>query len=462
MRTHSHMRLLCLALLCLSALSLCGCASVQHLPSAPSQPSSDGAGVVSTPALTKLEANLSDCRAENYDCVSLLYGTNRAPKQGKDKYYGKAPLPSGHAPILGEVVVVLPAKTRGETASAARGQNSEGVQRRKNKFAIWGGEAGPQELTRSQFEELTRARLEKISTGRKSAFVYIHGFKDSFESTAFDAAQLKTDLRMDGPAFFFSWPSNDNGAQYLSDQQDADFSAQALVDFLRVVKNSVGETTELNIIAHSMGHRVVGQAFEILRRDAPQASPFFETGIFAAADLDENLFDKWIVGPNTAPPLVKKPIIYVTDDDILLNLSKRLLLNHCHNGDPKYRVGLVTKKDCETGERRVPVFSKPFETVDLSNEPGDKFLRVFNKNHFKHSKTPKAICHMARLFDGGEVSDFEDGDIVLPVETDSGRYWVTDKKRKVDWATDCAHRGDSSEIFPISQLEERAPRNLSP
>ena len=243
-----------------------------------------------------METNLSDCRAENYDCVSLLYGTNRAPKQGKDKHYVKASLLSGGAPILGEVVVILPVKTRGETAGALK---PDGGQRHKNKFAIWGGEAGPQELTRSQFEALTRARLDQISTGRKSAFVYIHGFKESFESTAFDAAQLKTDLRMDGPAFFFSWPSNDNGAQYLSDQQDADFSAQALVDFLRVVKNSVGETTELNIIAHSMGHRVVGQAFEILRRDAPQASPFFETGIFAAADLDENLFDKWIVGPNT-------------------------------------------------------------------------------------------------------------------------------------------------------------------
>ena len=194
------MRLLHLALLCLFAISLCGCASVQHLPNAPSQPSSDGAGVVSTPALTKLEANLSDCRAENYDCVSLLYGTNRAPKQGKDKHYGKAPLPSGGAPILGEVVVILPVKTRGETAGALK---PNGGQRRKNKFAIWGGEAGPQELTRSQFEALTRARLDQISTGRKSAFVYIHGFKESFESTAFDAAQLKTDLRMDGPAFFF-------------------------------------------------------------------------------------------------------------------------------------------------------------------------------------------------------------------------------------------------------------------
>ena len=186
MPTRPHMRLLHLALLCLFAISLCGCASVQHLPNAPSQPSSDGAGVVSTPALTKLEANLLDCRAENYDCVSLLYGTNRAPKRGKDKFYGKAPLPRVRAPVLGEVVVILPVKTRADNARTAK---SEGAQRRKNKFAIWGGEAGPQELTRSQFEELTRARLEKISTGRKSAFVYIHGFKDSFESTAFDAAQ---------------------------------------------------------------------------------------------------------------------------------------------------------------------------------------------------------------------------------------------------------------------------------
>ena len=442
------------------AVLMSGCASVQNQQNL--SPRSDSAAVVSNPDLAKFETNVSACRAENFYCVSLLYGTNRAPKQGKDKYYGNAPLPNGSAPVLGEVVVVLPARKAHETSDTLRALNSEEAQYRANKFAIWGGEAGPQELTPSQFEGLTRARLGQISTGRKSAFVYIHGFKDSFESTAFDAASLKTKLFMQGPAFFFSWPSNDNPAHYLNDQQDADLSAQALADFLRVVKKSVGETTELNIIAHSMGHRVVGQAFELLRQGAPQASPFFEVGIFAAADLDENLFDKWIVGPPSAPPLVRKPVLYVTDDDILLRLSKTILAVHCHDGDPKYRVGLVIKKDCETGERRVSVFSKPFETVDLSNEPGDKFLGIFKKNHFKHSKSPKAICHMMRLFDGGEVSDFEDNDIVIPIEANGATHWVTDPKRKVRLLRDCFHDGKHPETYPPIKLEESAPRSLSP
>jgi len=307
----------------------------------------------------------------------LLYGTNRVPLRDGDKLYGNAPLPLGSPPLMGEVVVSIPRPKQDDLWDAAQSLDNAPINYHKNGFAIWGKETGPQELTAEQFAAATRARLSQISTRRKSALVYIHGYKDSFESTAFDTAQLKTDLRMEGPVFFFSWPSNNNPAHYLNDQQDADISAQALADFLRVVKKSVGETTELNILAHSMGHRVVGQAFEILRQDAPQARPFFETGVFAAADLDENLFDKWFVGPPAAPLLVKKPIIYTTDDDRLLRFSKNLLFVHCN--DPKYRVGLVTKRDCETHKRRVSVFPQPFETVDLSNEPGDKFLRVFNK-----------------------------------------------------------------------------------
>ena len=68
-------------------------------------------------------------------------------------------------------------------------------------------------------------------------------------------AQFKTDLDVKGPAFFFFWPSNGNPKQYLSDQQDADISAKNLAKLLRLVKESVGEDTSLNIVAHSMGHR---------------------------------------------------------------------------------------------------------------------------------------------------------------------------------------------------------------
>jgi len=467
-----HQRLLTLALLGLFVLIISGCMTVDHTQNPSFAQRGDVAIAASTSSLAKLQTNLSDCRAgdegSDFACVSLLYGTNRGPKQYKEKFYGYAPLPIGSPQILGEVVISLP-KPKGERRKqdkiekTALSPEHSALHYHEKGFAIWGGEdTGLQELTAAEFEQLTRARVNQITKSRKSALVFIHGYKESFESAALQTAQLKTSLLFEGPAFFFSWPSNDTGAQYLNDQQDADFSAQALADFLRVVKKSVGETTELNIVAHSLGNRVVGQAFEILRQDIANEKPFIETAIFAAADLDENLFEKWIVGPPNAAPLVKKPIVYVTDDDLLLRFSKTLLAANCSDHDPKYRVGLVTKSDCETGERRVSVFSKPFETVDLSNEPGEKFLGVLGKNHFKHSQSRKVMCHMARLFDGGEVSDFEENDIVERAEVNGRVYWTTDVKRKVKWLSDCFHDGKHPDTYPAVKVDLRALRNLSP
>jgi len=69
------------------------------------------------PNLPHQRPNLSDCRAgdegSDFACVSLLYGTNRGPKQYKEKFYGYAPLPIGSPQILGEVVISLP-KPKGE------------------------------------------------------------------------------------------------------------------------------------------------------------------------------------------------------------------------------------------------------------------------------------------------------------------------------------------------------------
>ena len=448
----------------LLALSLSACVSMIDPNGLPVSPIGDVAAKTVHPIVDELETRLTDCRqsgikdkvSTNFACVSLLYGTNRSPKKSSDNFYGKAPLPLGSETILGEVVVSIPSNHQvgKDIKGANRPVNNNEIKYRKKVYAIWGGKKGPRELTEDQFETFVKHKINSLSDVDNTALVFIHGFNVSFENAAYNTAQLKTDLDVKGPAFFFSWPSNGNPKQYLSDQQDADLSAENLAKFLRLVKRSVGEDTSLNIIAHSMGHRVVGQAFNIIRSEDSLAEPLFETGIFASADLDEDLFERWIVGKVNTPLIVKQPILYVTDDDKALGLSRKILFPKCDDSDQKYRVGLVTKKDCETGKRRVSVFSTPYETIDLSNEPGEKLLKIFNKNHNKYTKSPKVICHISRLFDGGKLAQLGQNDIIKRIQNDKMNYWITDPKRRLNWKTDCSKDGfnNLNDPFLVSYL----------
>lgn len=440
------------------ALSLSACVSMIDNNGVSVSPVGDIDIKTNDPVINTLESRLSNCRnaglkdqnSTHFACVSLLYGTNRGPKKTGDNFYGKSPLPAGSNTRLGEVVVSIPNAHQigSDIKGADRPVENNETKYRKKVYAIWGGADGPLELTEDQFINFARHKVKGVAEAKKTALVFVHGFNVTFESAAYNTAQLKTDLNVKGPAFFFSWPSNGETLQYVNDQKDADFSAENLANFLLLVKKSVGEETSLSIIAHSMGHRVVGQAFEIIRRENPDTKPIFENGIFASADLDENLFAKWIVGHPDSPKLVKQPILYVTDDDRALNLSEGLLFSKCDDHDRKYRVGLVTKKDCESGKRRVSIFPKPFETIDLSNEPGEKVLGIFGKNHNKYTKSPKVICHMSRLFDGGEVSKLGRNDIVKQVTTTGKDYWITDPKRKVHWPSDCYGANSNQTIDP--------------
>jgi len=450
----------------LLALSLSACVSMMDSNGLPVLPTGDIDVKTTDHIITNLESRLSDCRNAGLDgqstrsfaCVSLLYGTNRASKKSGDSFYGKSPLPAGTDTVLGEVVISIPNKhQKGKDINGAdRPVDNNEIKYRKKVYAIWGGGDGPRELTQEQFEKFSRHKVNSLSESERTALVFVHGFNVTFESAAYNTAQLKTDLNVKGPAFFFSWPSNGSTPQYLNDQQDADLSSKNLADFLQLVKKSVGEETSLNIVAHSMGHRVVGQAFEIIRRENPDTKPIFENGIFASADLDEGLFTRWIVGSSDSPILVKQPVLYVTDDDRALKLSKRILFSKCDDNDRKYRVGLVTKKDCESGKRRVSVFPKPYETIDLSNEPGEKLLGIFSKNHNKYTKSPKIICHMSRLLDGGEVSKLGRDDIVQRTKTEGENYWVTNSSRKVNWRSDC-YKNNTNPVpdpYMVSFLEK--------
>jgi esterase/lipase superfamily enzyme len=171
---------------------------------------------------------------------------------------------------------------------------------------------------------------ELRATGRDQAFIYVHGFKTSFDQAARTAAQLAYDLDFDleedfrGVPMLFSWPSRGEVDAYGADY-DASFEAiDAFNRFLDVVKKQAG-IRRVHVIAHSMGNRVVTEAL-YARRD--KAEPLVDQLVLAAPDVWASTFKKRFL--RTLPALAARVTLYVSDQDQALIASSRI-----RKGEPR-------------------------------------------------------------------------------------------------------------------------------
>jgi esterase/lipase superfamily enzyme len=122
---------------------------------------------------------------------------------------------------------------------------------------------------------------------RHDALLFIHGYNTTFEDSAFRVAQLANDLKFQGPALLFSWPSQGHLVDYLMDQRNADLSARPLGAFLRGLAEQ-SHVTRIHVIAHSMGNRVLASA---LTKIDPLRSNIHQIALLAP-DFDAALFEQ--------------------------------------------------------------------------------------------------------------------------------------------------------------------------
>jgi esterase/lipase superfamily enzyme len=133
---------------------------------------------------------------------------------------------------------------------------------------------------------------ESISAGpvRRDVLVYIHGFNQSFETAALDAARLSDGLAFRGETMLFSWPSKNSLMNYIYDRESALWSRDALEGMLDelIADSSVGR---VHIVAHSMGTMVAVEALRQLydRRGATITNRFGAI-VLASPDIDIDSF----------------------------------------------------------------------------------------------------------------------------------------------------------------------------
>jgi esterase/lipase superfamily enzyme len=157
--------------------------------------------------------------------------------------------------------------------------------------------------------------------GRKDVLIYVHGFNQTFETAALDAARLSDGVRFRGETMLFSWPSRARLSDYIYDRESAIWSRDAfesMVDHL-IADPQVGR---INIVAHSMGTMLT---VEVLRQlyDRRGRAVVDNLGavVLAAPDID---MDNFAASVHRIGPLTDKISVLVAANDRALDVMRQL------------------------------------------------------------------------------------------------------------------------------------------
>jgi esterase/lipase superfamily enzyme len=141
------------------------------------------------------------------------------------------------------------------------------------------------------FHEELRRRL--ALTPRKEAFVFIHGYNNTFQDAAFRAAEIWHFLGRQGVPIVYSWPAGHPGLLrgYTRDRESGEYTIFHLKEFLRALA-ACPELDDIDLIAHSRGTDVLASALRELRlwlvgtgRD-PRSEYKIDDVVLAAPDID--------------------------------------------------------------------------------------------------------------------------------------------------------------------------------
>lgn len=215
--------------------------------------------------------------------------------------------------------------------------------------------------------ELKNAQVKEI-------FLYIHGYSSLPEPAIFPRAQqLQALFDQKSPGYMMVvpviWPcDNDRGQvkDYFDDQIAADQSGVAFARLFSKFldwreQNSTVEhpcTKRINILAHSMGNRVMRSTFDsIVRYYLPQGLPLVFRNIFmAAADIVNEALEPGEEGQHIATT-TRNVVVYYASDDLAMRASK---VANVGNKIASRRLG-------HTGPQRIDRVSKNVYALDCDN-----------------------------------------------------------------------------------------------
>src|SRR6476620_2098202 len=158
--------------------------------------------------------------------------------------------------------------------------------------------------------------------GGGDVLIYVHGFKQTFETAVLDAAHLSDAIKFRGRTIAFSWPSKAGLFDYAYDRDSAMWSRD---DFERVLSSILAAPGggRAHIVAHSMGTMLTLESLRQLyaRYYGETVAGRLGAVVFAAPDIDMDVFSSAI---NRIGPLAGKITVITATNDRALALSGQL------------------------------------------------------------------------------------------------------------------------------------------
>lgn len=344
----------------------------------------------------------TDCRdlltaetEDAVDCVRVFYGTNRDVR-----FDGAGPGPEDEVDTTDVVAEDSQQLHVGRADVWLPKLIEEGGTRERGETPYLKGEVpeAENELVKYVFlTRITKSGQERfllelddalIENNSYAALLFVHGFNTPFEDALIRSAQLSVDLSRRGQfdvgvPLLFSWPSAGEVSleQYRGDQDRSIGAAPYLEQFLDlVVENS--DIDRINIVAHSMGNRILTKALEDYAADYLErhsADDIEFRIILVAADVDREIFDG-VTG--VLDNLKANVTIYTSDADRALQVSE--IVN-----EGKLRLG-----DTDTNRPYIRL-NEYYETVDATGVATE----LFGLGHNYYSDNPfilgDMLCAMA-------------------------------------------------------------------
>jgi esterase/lipase superfamily enzyme len=178
--------------------------------------------------------------------------------------------------------------------------------------------------------------------GARTALLFIHGYRTTFEDAARRTGQLAYDLGFQGAPVFYSWPSQGKLSGYIVDEANVEWTQADLAAFLADFLEQ-SDAEHIYLLAHSMGNRAMAKATASVIAARPELAGRIREVILAAPDIDADVFRQQLVPALAA---VANPLtLYASSEDSAMRASKAI---HGYARAGESGAGLVVAKGVET------------------------------------------------------------------------------------------------------------------
>ena len=157
--------------------------------------------------------------------------------------------------------------------------------------------------------------------GGGDVLIYVHGFNQTFETAALDAARLSDAIKFHGRTMVFSWPSKAELLNYAYDRDSEMFSRDYFERVLSSIVSAPG-AGRVHIVAHSMGTMLALESVrQLYARYGDTVTDKMGAVVLAAPDIDMDVFSSAV---SRIGPLAGKITVITSTNDRALALSGRI------------------------------------------------------------------------------------------------------------------------------------------